>query len=191
MVHARHAAVQSDAWASFFKGVSKPFRASIQPYGVHNKSPEQARAENHNEHSSPSTVQAPSSGQATADTHDVCSSPSTMHVPNRHACHLLQRPVAGCLAAHCGAYKHEAMPNKCGLIQLDALGNKAVHCLQTHLLAGLRKSLQQIAIVYLRPIPQLGSLACLACASCNSCAYDATPSGIFLACLHHYHVRLV
>ena len=99
-----------------------------------------------------------------------------MHAPKRNVCHLLQRPVAGCLAAHCGAHKHEAVPNKCGLVQLDALGNKAVHCLQAHLLAGFPKSLQQIAIVHLQPNSQL-SLSCLACALRNACLYAATPAG--------------
>ena len=49
--------------------------------------------------------------------------------------YLLQCSVAGGLATHCGTHKHEAMPHQCGLIQLDALGSEAVHCLQTHFLA--------------------------------------------------------
>jgi len=129
----------------------------MQSDGMHSESPEQATAGTQGEHSSPSTMQA----------------------TNRHACHLLQRPVAGCLAAHCGAHKHKAVPNKCGLVQLDALGNKAVHCLQAHLLAGLPKSLQQIAIVHLRTVPQL-SLACLACALHKIYLYEANPSGASL-----------
>ena len=41
------------------------------------------------------------------------------------------------------------MPDQCGLVQLDALGSEAVHCLETHLLARLRQRLHQIAIVHL------------------------------------------
>ncbi len=60
----------------------------------------------------------------------TCYLASASAVQHKAACHLLQRPVTGCLATHCGPHKHKAVPNKFDLIQLDALGKKAVHCLQ-------------------------------------------------------------
>ena len=75
------------------------------------------------------------------------------HKDSRSACnstaYLLQRIIASSFAAHCGSHKHEAMAHQGGLIQLDALGNKAVYSLQAHLLTCAVQSLQQIIVFHL------------------------------------------